>query len=200
MNPAELDFIFEEGDAPGKRRILAGALHLFANRGLEGTSVRDIAAAARTTNPALYKHYTGKDALALQLFVSCYREMWTRLDTAVAARSGFEPKLGAFVNQFLAFYDAHPEAVLFISENIDAFWPRVPASMAGRSISNLARGLIEEGLEEGAVKPGIAMEVRVLGIVGQLFQVGRMIFLNLMEGPGSRWEADLRRQILQMLR
>jgi hypothetical protein len=35
--------------------------------------------------------------------------------------------------------------------------------------------------------------------VGQLFQLGRMIALELMQGPGRRWTPHLTRQIRRML-
>lgn len=200
MHAAELmPFLVGHGDAPGKRRILHAALALFARQGLEGTSIREIGLAAGTTNPALYKHFAGKEALALHLFIVCYRELWGRLQAAIAAEDGFWRQLDAFVEAFIAYHDAAPEAVLFISENIQRFWPQVPPAMARRSVTILARELIARGEREGAVPPGTAQPVRVLGVVGQLFQLGRMIALDLMPGPGHRWSDDLKRQLRQML-
>lgn len=193
-------FYVQAGDAPGKRRILRAALRLFAQQGLDGTSIRDIAAAAGTTNPALYRHYAGKDALALHLFIVCYRELWGSLRAAMAGAQGFEARLQAFVAAFIAYHDAWPDAVLYIAEHIHRFWPRVPPPMETQSVTLLARELLEQGRAEGAVAPGVAAPVRVLGVVGQLFQLARMIHLGLIDGPAGRWEADLQRQLRTMLR
>ena len=199
MNAEPLPFLVDAGDAPGKQRILRAALQLFAHKGLEGTSIREIGALAGTSNPALYKHFENKDALALHLFVVCHRELWQQLSLAIAAQRGFERQLRAMVDAFIAYHDASPEAVQFIAENTQTFWPRVPPPMAERSVTILSRELLRRGCEEGAIAPGVPEPVRVLGVVGQLFQLGRMIALGLMEGPGRRWTADLQHQIRQML-
>lgn len=196
---ASIPFFVSAGDAPGKQRILRAALTLFAQQGLDGTSIRDIAAGAGTTNPALYRHYAGKDALALHLFVVCYRELWGRLRAAEEAHDRFEAKLTAFVQAFVNFHDDFPDAVLYVAENIHRFWPRVPPPMETQSVTLLARAMIERGLAEGVVAPGVATPVRVLGLVGQLFQLARMIHLRLIDGPAARWCEDLLRQLRQML-
>lgn len=52
------------GPAPTKHQdVLWAAARLFAERGVAQTSTREIAAAARTTERTLFKHYGTKDAL-----------------------------------------------------------------------------------------------------------------------------------------
>ncbi len=67
-------FFISETDAPAKRTIMVEALRLFSRKGIRETTIRDIAAAVGYSNPALYKHFSSKDELALELFVACYRE------------------------------------------------------------------------------------------------------------------------------
>src|SRR5271168_4307440 len=76
-NIAKVNFPFylSEGDAPGKRAILSAALDLFAARGVDGVSIREIASQAGCTNPAMFRHFKSKDALACALFESCYRRL-----------------------------------------------------------------------------------------------------------------------------
>ena len=63
-----LPFYVRESDPAAKREILRAALKLFSERGLAATTIRDIANESGYTNPALYKHFAGKDELALYLF------------------------------------------------------------------------------------------------------------------------------------
>ena len=200
MAARSLPFLVSAADAPGKQRILLGALRLFAQQGLEGTSIREIGLLAHTTNPALYKHFATKDALALHLFIVCYRELSQRLAAAVDAQEGFARRLAAFIDAFIAYHDEIPEAVQYISEHTQRFWPQVPPALARRSMTLQAQALIAQGRLEGAVGSGLAVPVQVLGVVGQLFQLARMIAHGLLEGPGARWQADLQRQIEQTLR
>jgi AcrR family transcriptional regulator len=195
-----LPFLTRVQDAPGKRRILHAALRLFARQGLEGTSIREIALAAGISNPALYKHFVNKEALALHVFVVCYRELWGRLRAAIDGAQGFEARLAAFVDAFIAYHDESPDAVLYIAEHVHRLWPRVPRAMQARTVTLLARELVLEGQAAGAVAPDLAERVRVLGVAGQLFQLARMIHLRLMAGPARRWRDDLLSQIRRMLR
>lgn len=53
---------------PGRRgEILDAALAVFAERGYKGGSMRDIAARVGVSEPALYRHFPGKEALFLAL-------------------------------------------------------------------------------------------------------------------------------------
>src|SRR5512146_1782843 len=80
-----LPFYIREDDPPAKREILRAALKLFSTRGLVATSIRDIARESGYTNPALYKHFAGKDALALHLFETCHARVWQACSAALAA-------------------------------------------------------------------------------------------------------------------
>lgn len=53
---------------PGRRgEILDAALDVFARKGYEGGTMREIAACVGVTEPALYRHYSGKEALFADL-------------------------------------------------------------------------------------------------------------------------------------
>jgi AcrR family transcriptional regulator len=71
---------------------------LFSQRGLDGTSIRDIAEESGYTNPALYKHFAGKEELALYLFEICHRRLWTKCHTAIVAAKTFEAKLEGYTS------------------------------------------------------------------------------------------------------
>jgi AcrR family transcriptional regulator len=59
------------GAATSRReQILATAAELFAARGFHGVSVADIGAACGVSGPALYKHFTSKDAVLAEMLVS----------------------------------------------------------------------------------------------------------------------------------
>ena len=84
----------EEGAPPAKAAILSAALKLFAAKGIDGVSIRDVAAAAGFTNPALYKHYKSKEAMAGDLFETCYRHMVARMEAATKSDLPFHGEVG----------------------------------------------------------------------------------------------------------
>src|SRR4029077_2356068 len=110
-----LPFYIREEDPPAKRQILRAAMKLFSERGLDGTSIRDIAEESGYTNPALYKHFAGKEELAVHLFETCHRRLWSKCNAAIVAADSFDDKLEGYIGQVLALVDEYPEAMAFLS-------------------------------------------------------------------------------------
>jgi AcrR family transcriptional regulator len=184
-------FFISETDAPAKRTIMVETLRLFSRRGIRETTIRDIAAAAGYSNPALYKHFSSKDELALELFVACYRDCTHALDVNMGVHSSFDLRLRALVHTYTACFDAYPDAVMFAVEHFATFWSEVPRTMKKRTIITLIRELIELGETEGCVPRDIDIEVRVASVAGALGQLSRLVYLGGMSGPASKYDDDL---------
>lgn len=89
----------ERKAAASRRRIITAAAELFAQRGYDGTSIREIAAAVSMTTAALYYHFASKEDLYVAVHGQCMaaveeavakatwdvRDPWERLEAAVAA-------------------------------------------------------------------------------------------------------------------
>lgn len=167
-----MSFLLEPGDPPSKREILGCALRLFVRDGLCETSIRAIGDAAGYTNPALYKFYPSKDALAIHLFERCYLLVHRRVVEALAA-GRFRAKLSALVAAWIGLMDEELDAVLFMNESLRDFWPKVSAATKRRSLLGALRQWIEEGQAEGAVPKALDPALAVAMIVGTLGQVAR---------------------------
>ena len=94
-----------------KELIARTALNLFVEKGIDGATIRDIAAAAGIAEGTLYRHYSGKDALAWDLFSRNYTAFALELSRVQAGQETLHAKLDAMVRQFCAFFDQDP--VLF---------------------------------------------------------------------------------------
>ena len=68
--PKSLSAVVRPDDAPSKRALLEAALRLFVRDGLCETTIRIIAAEAGFTNPAIFKFFDSRDALARCVFES----------------------------------------------------------------------------------------------------------------------------------
>ena len=64
-----------------KRRIVAAAVRLFAEKGYSATATREIAEAAGVAKPMLYYYFPDKEGL----YIAIVREALDRLDAALAA-------------------------------------------------------------------------------------------------------------------
>ncbi len=65
--PGPPDAYFSEFIEGRRGEILDAALAVFSEKGYEGGTMRDIASRVGVTEPALYRHYAGKEALLLDL-------------------------------------------------------------------------------------------------------------------------------------
>jgi AcrR family transcriptional regulator len=154
--------------APAKAALAAAALELFARRGVEAVSVRDIAKVAGYSNPALFRHFTSKEELARRLFETAYRSLIAAVETP-AARGGLKPWLAAVVDEIARA----PAASRFVLANIDAFWPQMPGELRSKNLPRLVREALERGREEGAIREDLDVGTAVRVIVGTLKELAR---------------------------
>ncbi len=60
-------------------KIERAALKLFIHEGIDAATTREIAEKAGVSEGALYRHYKGKDELALSLFMETHNRLGARL-------------------------------------------------------------------------------------------------------------------------
>src|SRR5258708_25191287 len=63
-----------------KCQILEGVRKVFARKGLDGATTRELAKEAGVSEALLYKHYASKEALYQAMLTSCGSEFDTELD------------------------------------------------------------------------------------------------------------------------
>ena len=180
-----------DGDPPAKREILRAALRLFSERGLAATTIRDIAAESGYTNPALYKHFAGKEELALYLFETCHRRLWTRCRAAIAGARTFEARLERYVGEILALIDEDPAVMAFLSENARVLWPKAGAAVRRQTMIALARAVMTAAPKTGRSRRAIHPDIAAASVQGTLAEVARMIHVGVLPGPAIRWKAPL---------
>jgi len=196
---AEPRFFVSEGDPPSKQSILRAALKLFVKHGLAATNIRMIGTEAGYTNPAMFKFFQSKDALALYLFERCYERLYHKIESATGRRP-FREALGGVIDAFLTAMDEDLEAVLFVQDALRELWPRLPASARKRSILRILRELFERGIRERAVVGYPSPEVPVAALVGLMAQFGRMVYFREIEGPARLRRPELDLALTRMLK
>ena len=186
-----LPFYILEDDPPAKRRILRAAMTLFSERGLAGTSIRDIARESGYTNPALYKHFAGKDELAVYLFENCHRRLWARCNAAILAGKTFDDKLDGYIGQVLELVDEDPEAMAFLSDSARVLWPKSGPAVRRQTMIGLARSLVSQAPHSRRGQAPVSPDLVAASLQGTLAEVARMLQVGVIPGPAVRWKADL---------
>jgi TetR/AcrR family transcriptional regulator, repressor of fatR-cypB operon len=87
-----------------RERIIQGALRLFAEKGVDATSIRDIASSAAISEPAIYRHFRSKEDLVWEIFWSGYRDLGALLGS-IEAKGGLRERLTVMVETICALFD-----------------------------------------------------------------------------------------------
>jgi AcrR family transcriptional regulator len=113
--------------AGGKRDLIKEqALTLFAERGVDAVSVRDIAAACDMKAPNLYAHYASKEALVTELFFEGYAEYGERLAEAASGAEPFRVRLSRMVRTICGLHDEDSLRFRFLVMTQHAFLRDIP--------------------------------------------------------------------------
>jgi TetR/AcrR family transcriptional regulator, repressor of fatR-cypB operon len=180
-----------QNDAPGKKRILSAALKLFVERGVSETTIREIAARAKCTNPALFKHFESKDALALYLFECTYLALFEMTARAFAGQGGLKKRQRAVIEAYIEALARDSAAVLYAQENIRHFWPQTSAAIRRHSILRLICEMLEEGQRRGEVTHEVSAKMLTVVWAGTMQQFARMWYF----GELGREKAPLAAQL-----
>ncbi len=97
-----------------KKDIERAALELFADHGIDGTTIRMIAERAGVTEGALYRHHKSKDDLVRALFEEYFESFGGMLEGIRADAAPVEDRIGQMVRAFLAAYDTDPLGFRFV--------------------------------------------------------------------------------------
>ena len=125
--------------ASRRAEILAAAAGLFAERGFHGVSIDDIGAAAGMSGPALYRHFSGKEAVLSEMLVNISQRLLAEGSRRVIAAPDAAAALDALLRWHIDFALTAPELISVQDREL----ANVPEP-ARRQIRRLQRLYVEE--------------------------------------------------------
>lgn len=141
-----------------RRNLLAAiedcAIRLFAERGVAATTIADIARAAGVSQGALYKHYSGKDAMAESLFMRHYLALGATMDTIQRDHGSFEDRIFNMVLAFCRLFDRDTPLFCFLLLSQHNYLREVQPDDV-TPVSVLA-DVVRDAMREGVVAPPAA--------------------------------------------
>jgi AcrR family transcriptional regulator len=153
--------------APTRERILAGALRLFVERGLNQTTTKDIAQAAGIAEGTIYRHFGSKDALAWDIFATNFTAFARVLERAHQPHPLLRAKLEAMVGRFCVFFDQDRTLFTYLLLSQHGHLQRVTEDMAHPVI--VLRDVIADGIRRREI-PGRDPEVLTAMVMGLVLQ------------------------------
>lgn len=157
-----------------RRAILGAAYQLFAERGYEGTSMRELARRARIAPGTIFAHFPDKPSL----LVAAFREDMGRvLEQALAElpTTGFVDQLLHFTRRLYAFYARDP-AVSRVLFKESMFLPESHGQALDAQMNDflaLVARLAAEAASRGELRPGFDPQSLVLAFGS--FYIGALI-------------------------
>jgi AcrR family transcriptional regulator len=94
--------------------VCEAALELFAEKGIEATTTREIAERAGAAEGTLYRHFRGKEDLAHSLYQRCAGELRERLAAASAPTKPPRARLEALVRGIFDFFAERPTSCTYL--------------------------------------------------------------------------------------
>lgn len=131
-----------------KEEILKASLILFAAKGYDAVSVRDIAKAAGVSEAALYKHFKGKEDMALYIFTAIISDYTSRIKQIDCSENGAIAKLCRIVEITYDLYREYPAEIRFTLLSQYSFWELVAEEVKPHLV---IRKILEEGMNKGEI-------------------------------------------------
>ena len=106
------------------------AAYLFAEHGIAGTSVRDIADEVGMLSGSLYHHFSSKDAIAVAILGDFLADLNARYQSVLPHVVGMRQQLRALVNSSIVIAEKHPYATEIYQNERSLHGPESPAAIA----------------------------------------------------------------------
>lgn len=132
--------------------IVRAATSLFAEKGIDGASMRDVADRAGVREAAIYRHFAGKEELAREIFLSWYGWYTGKLHRIVDGPGAASERLRDIVAHEFAAAAGHSEAFVYFCDNELRFVRELPAELM--SIRRILTSFITAGQARGEIRTG----------------------------------------------
>lgn len=178
-------------------KIERAALKLFIHEGIDAATTREIAEKAGVSEGALYRHYKGKDELALALFMETHNRLGKMMAEALAGEGTLEQKVLSAVKAYCELADEDFLLFSFHLVSLNRFLPYDkrreddPVTITERIIESLMKeGVLPKG--DPALKAAMAL--------GVVMQAGQNKIYNRLPGPLSQHADAMARAVLCVLK
>lgn len=174
------------------RQVLDAAANLFADRGIDATSMDGIAAASGVSKATIYKHWADKDKLALEVLsyvhgldkeVPVFDSGDTRADLIAQLNYQPAPDRSEIRERFM------PHVIAYSAHNrvFGAAWRKTVVEKQRAALGKI----LERGVKEQQLVQGLDRDLSIAILVGPM--IYRHIFLN---PSGGRPPLDFAEQVV----
>jgi len=184
-----------------REALLREAKRVFAAKGFEGATVKDLATAAGVNISLVSYHFGGKEGLyrtCLESFGMERVESTERILRAAASREDFRVRMKLFAEDFIAIHFKEPDTCKMITRGIDSL-DSVTAEVFQNvflRVFNALHGFIQAGQRTGILRDGFDCEATAFFLMGSLMHILRSQDLIRVLGKPTLDNASYRDQVI----
>ncbi|MBN1480491.1 TetR/AcrR family transcriptional regulator [candidate division KSB1 bacterium] len=157
-----------------KENIFLAAAHLFAKRGYNGVSMREISEKSGVTKPTIYYYFGSKEGIYHELVDTGIQHVFSSFETILKDKMPAKDKLVVMTKKLFQFAVDYPEFAKFFMTLVTPFTDNAAlvkfkkeAEKRGRILVTIIRTGIESGEFGASANPELA--AKIIGGVWQHF-------------------------------
>ncbi|WP_216204656.1 TetR/AcrR family transcriptional regulator [Amycolatopsis aidingensis] len=161
-------------DGSVRGRVLRAATTLFAQKGFENTSVREIVDTAGVTKGGLYHYFGSKDDLLHEIYTTMLRMQTRRMETIAASDLPLPHRLHAIVVDVVATSVSHLDEAVVFFQSMHLLEPAKLAKVRAerRHYHEQVRALVEQGQRAGTFRADVPADLVVSHTFGAVHRLG----------------------------
>lgn len=151
------------------QHILLVSAQIFADKGFEGASMRDISRATGVSLSGLYYYFESKQKLLYLIQINAFTLVMERVQSRLQDVHKAKARLRILVLNHIEYFLSHPNEMKVLTHEEDALGSPYREEVAAikRRYYTLAKGIFDAVAAEG-VTPGLNPRVAVLSLFGMM--------------------------------
>jgi len=167
-------------------RIILAAETIFAQKGLLGANMAEIAQAAEVKESVIYQYFKGKEDLLFSIPEMRMRELLESLELNLQGIRDEASLLSRFVWFELRLSKVHPNVprILIFECRSSKEWYRSPGYRLARRYAGVLMGILASGVEHGRFRSDLDLKLARDAILGMMdFMYVAFVLMNETEDP-----------------
>lgn len=170
----------------GREQIIQAAFQLFAEKSFDSVGIREIGEKAGLSNPALYQHFSGKQALGEEVYRRCYQALMDAIDTRLKAKMTALEKLNVYIDAAVSLHGVKPSPLLFLEDQQRHFGLIIKHEFSNKAVTARLTNWIDEARTEKLISSKAPTPFLVALIIGQVTKWAVMTSVGLAPKSDAR--------------
>ena len=186
-----------------KARIERAALALFCKRGVDAVTTREIAAASKLSEGALYRHYPSKESIGETMFFAIHHRLADEIRAAAEACDTLEKKARAVVSTYCRIADEDWMLFCYHLLTTHRFLPYTDKASPERSTTANPVRVVEEIITKAMTASEISAgdtALKAAAALGVVLQTALHKAYGRVNGPLADHEDQLSRAVIAVLK